>query len=120
MISYSDFILSYNPWAFCRLDDPVGYATYLDSSGNKNHLKFDLDTMKPTNRQSISLVGEPFAAGIKPNSQTQSLKIDYIDFDIPESALHFNVPNLKVKPYFIDEEKKYKIILSFNLFGLIF
>jgi len=106
MISYSDFILSYNPWAFCRLDDPVGYATYLDSSGNKNHLKFDLDTMKPTNRQSISLVGEPFAAGIKPNSQTQSLKIDYIDFDIPESALHFNVPQFKSETIFYRRREK--------------
>lgn len=73
MICYSDFILSLKPWSYCRLDEPVGYSLYLDSSGNGNHLKSSVEGLVAENRQVVTLTGDPFIAGIRPMTETQSL-----------------------------------------------
>lgn len=65
MICFSDFILSKKPWAYCRLDEPIGHNLYLDISGNRNHLyssmSGDTYAQVATNRQAIELKGDPSA-----------------------------------------------------------
>lgn len=95
MIFYSDFILSQKPWSYCRLDEPVGYNLYLDSSGNGNHLQSAVEVAVADNRQAVDLTGDPFIAGILPMVETQHLSLGLVDFDIYDTALRLDVPLFK-------------------------
>lgn len=95
MICYSDFILSLKPWSYCRLDEPVGYTLYMDSSGNGNHLKPSVEGSVADNRQVVSFTGDPFVSGIRPLIGTQSLSLGSIDFAVRDTALRLDVPLFK-------------------------
>lgn len=112
MIFYSDFILSQKPWSFCRLDEPVGYNLYLDSSGNGNHLKALSDEDVITNQQIITFSGDPFIAGVRPN--IQKLSLDKIDFEIDNNSLQLEVPLFKSDTYTFKRREKIQNHLSVN------
>lgn len=114
MICFSDFILSQTPWAYCRLDEPVGYNTYHDLTGNKNHLSAYNGLQAANNRQSISLQGDPYIGGIRPLIENQVLSINNIDFDIPQSALQFKVPEFKSDTYKYNRRQKVQNSLKMN------
>ena len=112
MISYSDFILSKQPWAYCRLDEPVGINIYHDITGNKNHLinnNIEID-----NNQDIQLLGDPFIRGIKPTIDNQSLFINDYEIDIPDTSLMFNIPLFKSDSFIYRRREKIQNELSVN------
>ena len=114
MISYSDFILSLKPWSFCRLDEPVGYDLYLDSSGNGNHLKSLVEGSVADNRRAVSFTGDPFIAGILPMIETQTLSLGSVDFDIPDTALRLDVPLFKSDNWIYRRREKIQNDLVIN------
>lgn len=114
MIFYSDFILSLKPWSYCRLDEPVGYNLYLDSSGNGNHLKPSVEGSVVDNRQAVSLTGDPFIAGILPMIETQTLSLGSVDFDIPDTALRLDVPLFKSDSWIYRKREKIQNDLVIN------
>ena len=99
MIGFSDFILSKEPWAYCRLDEPVGYNVYHDISGNGNHI-YQKDESNQyikiaDNQQNNTFTGDPFISGIKPLIENQTLSRDIVSWSIPDSALSFKIPTFK-------------------------
>jgi hypothetical protein len=69
MLCYSDFILEHKPFLYCRLNEPTGHNVYIDISGNRHHMydeTVDVVVQSATNRQALSVVGDPDAAGITP------------------------------------------------------
>lgn len=114
MICYSDFILSLKPWSYCRLDEPVGYSLYLDSSGNGNHLKSSVEGLVAENRQVVTLTGDPFIAGIRPMTETQSLSLGTIDFDVYDTSLRLDVPLFKSDSWIYRRREKIQNDLVIN------
>lgn len=114
MICYSDFILSLRPWSYCRLDEPVGYNLYLDSSGNGNHLKSEVEGVVANNRQPISFTGDPFAAGIRPMIETQRLSLGSVDFEVDSTSLRLDVPVFKSDSWIYRRREKIQNDLVIN------
>lgn len=99
MLSFSDFILSQLPWTYCRLDEPIGYNLYHDLTGNRNHLfsSFENDTYgtAASNRQAVTLLGDPSIGGVRPLIENQIIHLNSIDHSIPLNSLWFRVPEFK-------------------------
>lgn len=104
MIFFSDFILSQKPWSYCRLDEPIGYHLYHDSSGNRNHLFSDGYADVAANRQIVDFTGDPFIGGIRPSHQ--SLSINSFDHSIKSTALKFQVPLFKSDTWIYRRKEK--------------
>lgn len=114
MICYSDFILSLRPWSYCRLDEPVGYNLYLDSSGNGSHLKSEVEGVVANNRQPISFTGDPFVAGIHPMIETQRLSFGSVDFEVYDTSLRLDVPVFKSDSWIYRRREKIQNDLVIN------
>lgn len=114
MIFFSDFILSQKPWSYCRLDEPVGYNLYLDSSGNGNHMRAVAEGMVADNRQEVTFAGDPFAAGINPTLETQTLSLGSVNFSITDTALQFAVPQFKSDTWVYRRREKIQNDLAIN------
>lgn len=114
MIFFSDFILTQKPWSYCRLDEPVGYNLYLDSSGNGNHLKAIAEGVVADNRQEVTFTGDPFVAGIRPTLETQTLSSGSVDFSITDTALQFVIPQFKSDTWIYRRRKKIQNDLAIN------
>jgi hypothetical protein len=103
MLCFSDYILAYKPWAYCRLNEPIGHLVYCDISGNGNHLYSqkvnDEFIQVATNQIENSFTGDVGMLAIEPLLENQTLSINKIDASIPDTALHFNVPKFKSEVY---------------------
>lgn len=86
MQTYSDHILSLNPWSYCRLTEPVGVNVYSDSSGNRNHC-FVQNQVIATNLTGGLFPGDPFPNSIRPLSSSQGTSLL-----ISPNSINQNVP----------------------------
>lgn len=84
-----------------------GYSLFLDSSGNKNHLK-SITEIPVNNRQSITLAGEPYLAGIRSPIETKRLSLENVDFEVADYDLRFNVPVFKSEIWTYRRWEKYQ------------